>query len=201
MRVFECFIPGSLKKSFSYRGLEEIAVLVDELEKLDEDLDSALQQTGCELHLKRGREGASMQRVRELLPSRWSPLDVRHQAYNYSIDKRYPSSLILYRISTEMYLKQDHSSDDVAEWMKRLADGASEACVKLSYEGSASQQVAVEYGAKYIEQLLVEFRSRTDLDPAVLSITESFCQQQIDKIYRQSNDYDHSNAHARDVAF
>lgn len=157
-------------------------------------LQNTLQVAEAEIRLARGGVSAALQAVRDILWSQVSEAKNVHKlAENHALDGKHTCRLqvlILYRLESEAYQTECHSTKDKVKWIRSLVTDIRFQAYELASEPhDSSKRAAIAYGSKLAEELLGILRYMTDVNEEKKKKIESECSYRIGDIYFRSLEY------------
>lgn len=170
-------LSDQLKKPLNEIGYQKSVEILEELRILCgyDDLDILLLIAECHLHLMSDKKDSSLEDVEQFVsksPSQ-SAENVRKMAHKMKQQGHYVRAMILYKISHDMRRKEKKiSPDDDVKMTRRLIIDTRCAIDPLAKGEVRSRVIAINYGTKFLEQMLLQLRQVKGASPGAKALNE-----------------------------
>lgn len=158
---------------------DEAAKVLKEIRALhDSDgLETQLQSIECELQSTNDSGESYIMGVKDMLTqSDTLNIDeVRHYANDLQAANHNIRGIILYRITVDMIKSEKVTPNDIISYMRERAFDIGNSAKVLIDAGGRSREIGIEYGVRYLQEILAELRAVKGGDPANKADKEGKC--------------------------
>ncbi|XP_039248904.2 uncharacterized protein LOC120326650 isoform X3 [Styela clava] len=187
---------GAIKKKGRATALigqtkfDKAATLLEELAQMQKctELDTALMMVECYLQLEREMKGEKIINDvnRVIVTSSVDVKDIKIFAVELISNSAYIRAIILLWIASNIYKTQSRSPDDAINGIESCVSKTYDATTPMIKAGGRSKIIGVDYGIKYITEMLDDLRAIENADPVNKALKEVSCSQYIEQEWRTS---------------
>ncbi|XP_039248903.2 uncharacterized protein LOC120326650 isoform X2 [Styela clava] len=169
---------------------DKAATLLEELAQMQKctELDTALMMVECYLQLEREMKGEKIINDvnRVIVTSSVDVKDIKIFAVELISNSAYIRAIILLWIASNIYKTQSRSPDDAINGIESCVSKTYDATTPMIKAGGRSKIIGVDYGIKYITEMLDDLRAIENADPVNKALKEVSCSQYIEQEWRTS---------------
>lgn len=143
--------------------------------------------------LREGKSPEAVSTVKQSIPEDLSALDVKDLAFMLKQEGHYIYSILMYRVSNELYKICNTTSTDDMKWFKELTTCIRCSVAPLIVEGPGiARDIAVSHGIKFMSDLLHDVRELENVNEDSRVLTEASCIVSISRISSDGKRYQYS---------
>nr|XP_039248904.1 uncharacterized protein LOC120326650 isoform X3 [Styela clava] len=187
---------GAIKKKGRATALigqtkfDKAATLLEELAQMQKctELDTALMMVECYLQLEREMKGEKIINDvnRIIVTSSVDVKDIKIFAVDLISNSAYIRAIILLWIASNIYKAQSRSPDDAINGIESCVSKTYDATTPMIKAGGRSKIIGVDYGIKYMTEMLDDLRAIENADPVNKALKGASCSQYIEQEWRTS---------------